>query len=540
MSETVINKGRSGSPGYAVGKLCVFKRDPYNTPRRKIQDGEAEYLRFEAARTSVLKDLDSMYDTTRNRAGSANADIFAAQAMLLQDEDFLELVHNNILDERKNAEWAVSDASRHFYEIFSSMDDEAVKAKAADLEDVSNKLIALLSDRETGKEMEFPEPVILAAGYISPSELMMIDGRMLKGMVMWEGSAYSHVVILAKTLGIPVVLGTGFPDRLSGCEAVIDGTGGKVIVNPDADTLRFYKGLIEDEINERSRLREYIGRKAVTGDGRSISVFANIGMPADAVKAEENDCEAIGLTRTEFMFTSRDELPTEDDHFEAYKEILEAVKGKPVVFRTLDIGSDKTLKSYELPHEDNPDLGLRAIRICLTDKDIFIPQIKGIMRAAVYGDAAMMYPMITSAGEIARIKEIVQEAESELERDGVPYRHEKQGIMIETPAAALISDELAQLADFFSIGTNDLTQYTIAVDRLNRRMAPFYDSHHRAVIKMIEMTVENAHKAGIKVSICGELAADTSLTESFINMGVDALSVSPMKILELRRFICGL
>ena len=540
MGDVIINNGRSGSPGYAIAKLYVYKRDPYHAPRKKIQDGEPEYLRFESARISALKSLESMYDRTRARAGSSNADIFAAQSMLLEDENYLGLVRSNIIDERKNAEWAVSDASRHFYEIFSSMDDEALNAKAVDLKDVSNKLINLLSDREAGNEMVFSEPVILAAGYISPSELMQADESMIRGIVMREGSAYSHVVILAKTLGIPVVLGTGLPAALSGREAIIDGNEGRVIVNPDDETLKYYRKLIDEKLNERSLLREYIGRKTQTKDGRSIDLFANIGMPSDAVKAEENDCDAIGLTRTEFMFTGRDDWPTEEDHYRAYREILEAVNGKPVVFRTLDIGADKKLKFYEQPHEDNPALGMRAIRICLTDKSIFIPQIKGILRAAVYGEAAMMFPMITSADEIVKLREIIDEAVAELDRDGVPYRQVKQGIMIETPAAALISDELAGMVDFFSIGTNDLMQYTIAIDRLNSRMAQFYTPHHRAVMKMIEMTIENAHRAGIKVTICGEMAADTSLTETFINMGMDALSVPPGSILELRRFICSL
>ena len=540
MKDMIINAGRSGSPGYAVGKLYVYRRDPYHAPKRKIQDGESEFLRFEAARILALKNLESMYDRTRIRAGSSNADIFTAQSMLLQDEDYLSLIRGNIVDELKNAEWAVSDASRHFYEIFTLTEDEALKAKAADLKDISGKLISLLSDEEKADELIFTEPVILASGYISPSELIQIDGSMLKGIVMKEGSKYSHVVILAKTLGIPVVLGTGFAASLSGQEAVIDGTVGKVIVDPDTETLNHYHQLINEQLSEKTRLKEYIGRPALTGDGRSISLFANIGMPEDAVKAVENDCDAIGLTRTEFMFTGRDELPTEEEHFEAYREILKTVNGKPVVFRTFDLGADKRLKYFEQPQEENPALGMRSIRICLTQKDIFIPQIKAILRAAVYGEAGMMYPMITSVNEILRIREIVNDAVEELKKDNVPYRMVKQGIMIETPAAALISDELAQMVDFFSIGTNDLMQYALAIDRMNSSMAQFYTPHHRAVMKMIEMTVRNAHEAGIKVTICGELAADKSLTESFINIGMDALSVPPGMILELKKHICSL
>ena len=540
MDDIIIKKGRSGSPGYAVGKLYIYKRDQYHTPRKNIQDVETEYLRFENARISTIKSLESMYNMTRERAGSKNADIFTAQSMMLQDEDYLSLIKSNILEERKNAEWAVSDASRHYYDFFTSTDDEALRAKAVDIKDVSNKLIRLLSDDDQGNEMEFSEPVILAAGYISPSELVQADESKILGIVMREGSAYSHAVILAKTLGIPVVLGVGLPSGLAGSEIIVDGNNGKVIIHPDNETTDHYRQLIDEGINDRSRLREYIGKKTRTSDGRSIALFANIGTPSDAVKAEENDCDAIGLTRTEFIFTDRDNLPSEEDHFKAYKEIVEAVKGKPVVFRTFDLGADKKLKSYALAHEDNPALGMRAIRICLTDKGIFIPQIKGILRAAMYGEAAMMFPMITSTDELIRIREIVAEAEEELKREGKPYGKVKQGIMIETPAAALISDELAGMADFFSIGTNDLMQYTLAIDRLNSSLAPFYIPHHRAVMKMIEMTIGNAHKAGIKVTICGELASDMSLTESFIDMGMDALSVPPGRILELRRHICSL
>lgn len=540
MDDIIIRKGRSGAPGYAVGKLYIYKRDPYHAPRKTVQDAEAEYLRFENARISTIKSLESVYNMTRELAGSKNADIFTAQSMMLQDEDYLSLIKTNILDERKNAEWAVSDASRHYYDFFTSTDDEVLKAKAVDIKDVSNKLIRLLSDADQNNGPEFSEPVILAAGYISPSELIQADESRIKGIVMREGSAYSHVVILAKSLGIPVVLGVGLPAAQSGCEAVIDGNDGKVIIHPDDETLGHYRHLIDEGINERSRLREYIGKKTQTQDGRSIELFANIGMPSDAVKAEENDCDAIGLTRTEFIFTDRDNLPSEEDHFKAYKEIVEAVKGKPVVFRTFDLGADKKLKAYGQVHEDNPALGMRAIRLCLTDKSIFIPQIKAILRAAMYGEAAMMFPMITSTNELVRIREIVAEAEEELKREGKPYRKVKQGIMIETPAAALISDELAEMADFFSIGTNDLMQYTLAIDRLNSSLAPFYTPHHRAVMKMIEMTIANAHKAGIKVTICGELASDMSLTETFIDMGMDALSVPPGLILKLRRHICSL
>ena len=536
MNNVIIKNGRSGSKGYAIGKLCIYKRNSYRPPRKKIQDTQAEYLRFETARESALNSLDSMYDRTRMAAGSSNAEIFAAQAMILRDEDYITRIKDNILKDNKNAEWAVSSASRFFYEMFETLDDEVVKSKAQDLKDVSNKLIALLTDTDT--VLHVNEPVILAADYISPTELIQIDMSKLKGIVMNEGSAYSHVVILAKTLGIPVVLGVALKKVYDGQEAVVDGTGGKVIIGLDHEIKHRYLTLIDEELRDKSKLREYIGKKAVTRDGRSIEIFANIGRPSDVKSAMENDCEAVGLTRTEFMFLDRDKLPTEEEHFKAYREIVQAMEGRPVVFRTLDLGADKQISAVKIKAEENPALGRRAIRLCLTDKDIFIPQIKGIFRAACYGEVAIMYPMITSVREVEWINEIIEEALSSLRKDGVAYGKVRRGIMIETPAAALISDELAEMVDFFSIGTNDLTQYTLAIDRQNSSLSQFYEPYHDAVMRMIKMTVDNGHKAGIKVAVCGELAGDTTVAERFIDMGVDALSVNPGKILELKRFIC--
>ncbi len=537
MGNIVINQGRSGSAGYAMGKLFVYSRNAYRHSRKKVTDPEAEFKRFESARENAIGNLESIYKSTRTRAGSSNAEIFNAQSMILKDEDYLERIRNNIMKDRKNAEWAISDASRYFFEIFSSLEDEAVKAKALDLKDVSNRLIALLTDTDLTPDID--EPVILAADYLSPTELVQINISNLKGIVVNEGSAYSHVVILARSFNIPVVLGVNIRRSYSGRDVVIDGTNGNVIIDPDEWIRTKYLELIEEEKIDRSRLKEYIGRRAVTHDGRSMELFANIARPTDVKAANENDCEAIGLTRTEVMFLNREGLPTEEEHFRAYREITEAMNGRPVVFRTLDLGADKNIPGVKLAREVNPALGTRAIRLCLKEKDIFIPQLKGMLRAAAFGKVAILYPMITSKNELTEIKEVFKEAVYELDRDEIAYGNVKQGVMIETPAAALISDELAKMVDFFSIGTNDLSQYTLALDRLNSSVSDFYDPYHEAVMKLISMTVENAHREGIKVAVCGELASDTSVTLRFIDMGVDALSVAPSNILEIKRFICN-
>ncbi len=542
MSSMTEKQGRSGSGGYAVGRLFVYERGNYRPPHIRIKNTEVELTRYCLARDAAHESLRAAYEKAGQRMGEANAAIFDAQQMILRDEDYEGRIMENIKERHMNAEWAVSEASRHFYELFSGIPDEGVRAKAMDIKDVANKLIRIL----TGTEFVFDikEPVILAASYISPSELVQMNRDMLKGIVMLEGSAYSHVVILAKTEGIPVVLGVDVRPGSNGREAVIDGTTGQLFINPDEETKSRYRALIDREQERNLKLREYIGRDTVTLSGRKVSLLANIGGIEGAAAALANDCEGIGLTRTEFMFLDRNNLPTEEEHFAAYKAIVEKCGGKSVVFRTLDLGADKgldMLADFPAPgHEENPALGKRAIRICLTNKEIFIPQLKGMLRAAAYGDVSILYPMITSVEEMHRIADIMEEAVSELERDGVKYGRVKQGIMIETPAAAMISDELAREADFFSIGTNDLTQFSLAIDRQNRELAGFFDPFHEGVMRMIGITIDNAHKAGIGVTICGELASNPKITGRLIEMGVDALSVSPVNILPLREYICGL
>lgn len=538
MNEAERKEGRIGTASYGIGKLYVYERKAYRPPHVQTDDTSAELTRYERVRREAIDSLSIAYERTNERAGAQNAEIFKAQIMILKDEEYNARVIKNILTDGKNAEWAVSEASRYFYELFASIDDDNVSAKAMDIKDVTNKLIRLLTG--TDNALDIKEPVILATAYLSPSELVQIRREMLKGIVMLEGSLYSHVVILAKTVGIPVVLGVYMPESLNGHEAIIDGVNGQVFTDPDMELRLKYRQLIDEEVRENTELKKFIGVDTVTSYGRKVALLANIAGLSDAEYAVECDSEGIGLTRTEFMFLDRNTLPTEEEHFRAYKEIVETCKGKSVVFRTLDLGADKGAALLKLKEEENPALGKRAIRICLTNSEVFLPQLKGILRAAAYGDVSVLYPMITSCGEILSINHMMDKAVEELENEGVPYGEVRQGIMIETPAAALISDELAGMVDFFSIGTNDLTQFTLAIDRQNRELAPFYNPMHEAVMRMIKMTVDNAHKKGIPVTVCGELAADDGATKRLIDMGVDALSVSPKSLLKIRRTICEL
>ena len=538
MNEVVRRVGRVGSPSYSIGKLFVYERNSYRPSHKYTEDRDAELKRYENARWEAVDSLSVAYQRTNERAGAENAEIFKAQIMILKDEEYNARIIQCILSEGKNAEWAVSESSRHFYEMFASIDDDNIRAKAMDIKDVANKLIRLLTG--TDNVLDIKEPVILASAYLSPSELVQIPRDMLKGIVMLEGSVYSHVVILAKTVGIPIVLGVYMPESLNGHEAIIDGVNGQVFTDPDEALKIKYRQLIDEEDKARTQLKKFIGVDTVTSYGRRVRLLANITGINDAEDAVECDSEGIGLTRTEFMFLDRNILPTEEEHFAAYREIVKAVAGRSVVFRTLDLGADKGAALLHLKEEENPALGKRAIRICLTDKEVFIPQLKGILRAAVYGDVSVMYPMITSEDEILKINDMMEEARRQLDDEGADYGNVRQGIMIETPAAALISDKLAGMVDFFSIGTNDLTQFTLAIDRQNRELAKFYNPFHESVIRLIKMTIENAHKAGIPVTVCGELAGNTEATKKLIDMGVDALSVSPKNLLKLRKYICEL
>ncbi|MCR4806683.1 MAG: phosphoenolpyruvate--protein phosphotransferase [Lachnospiraceae bacterium] len=531
-------EGRIGSSSYSIGKLYVYERKSYHPPHVLTTDPSGELARYERAKQEAIDSLSIAYEKTNESAGAQNAEIFKAHILLLKDEEYNARVIKNILTDLKNAEWAVSEAGRYFYEIFASIEDENVSAKAMDIKDVTNKLIRLLTGTDSTPELK--EPVILASAYLTPSELVQIKREYLKGIVMLEGSLYSHVVILAKTVGIPIVLGVYMPESLHGHEAIIDGVNGQVFTDPDDELRDKYERLIDEEARADIELQKFIGMDTVTSYGKKVSLLANIAGLDDAEYALECDSDGIGLTRTEFMFLDRDTLPTEEEHFEAYREIVDVCADKSVVFRTLDLGADKGAALLNLKQEENPALGKRAIRICLSNKEVFIPQIKGILRAAAYGDVSILYPMITSCGEMLRINHMVEKAMAELDREEVPYGEVRQGIMIETPAAALISDELAGMVDFFSIGTNDLTQFTLAIDRQNRELAPFYNPMHEAVMRLIQLTVDNAHKEGIPVTVCGELAADPDAIKRLLDMGVDALSVAPKNLLKIRKVICEL
>ena len=535
MSETISRNGRGVSIGYAIGSVHIYERNSRRAPKRKITDVDAELVRYENAKEAAVKQLQTVYGKKSEKTASVSAEILMAQSMILQDEEFNSLVRKNIIQENRNAEWAVSETSRYFYEVFNSINDESVNAKTTDLKDVANKLIRLLTGDDSS--INISKPSILVSKDINPSELIQMNKDNLLGIIMQEGSNYSHTVILAKAMGIPVVLGVKVAKSWNGNKAIVDGTHGQVYINPDDELMHEYESLINAEEERKRILREMIGKETVTSQGEKISLYANIGDMQGAKRAMANDCEGIGLMRTEFLFLNRETLPTEDEHYNAYKEILKICNGKHVVFRTFDLGADKRFASMPTEPEENPALGMRAIRTSLTNKDMFIAQVKGILRAACHGDVAIMYPMITSVDELNRVSEVISEAKAELEAEGIPYGEISTGIMIETPAAAMISDELAKNVDFFSIGTNDLTQYTLAMDRVNSQLVDFYNPYHEAVMKLIEMTIKNAHKAGIKVALCGELAADINITRRLIDMGIDELSVSSKYILQLREHI---
>lgn len=527
--------GKSVMQGIAIGKLYVIEKKESSWKKESITDAEAEMKRFVTAREKALQQLDALYQEALERVGEENAMIFDVHKLMLDDLDYLEAIENRIRTEMVNAEYAVTVTGEEFSALFSSMDDEYMKARATDVIDISGRVVRILEGREEAG-LHTDEPVIVLADDLSPSETIQMDRSKILAFVTRYGSANSHTAILARSLNIPalvnadILVDASYHDKL----AVVDGMNGMLLVEPDETMLAEKRKLQEKLKEEADRLRELVGQENVTRDGRKIDLYANIGNVEDAEKALINDAGGVGLFRSEFLYLGRDSFPTEEEQFIAYKSVISKMAGKRVIIRTLDIGADKTVDYFGLDHEENPALGYRAIRICLTQPEIFKTQLRAIYRAAAFGKAAIMFPMIISVDEIRRIKEIIKEVKAQLEAEDIPYGEAEFGIMIETPAAALVSGELAKEVDFFSIGTNDLTQYTLAIDRQNQRLEPFYDPHHPAVLELIRMTVENGHKAGIWVGICGELAADDTLTEAFIDMGLDELSVSPAYILRLR------
>lgn len=533
-----IYKGKSVFGGIAIGKISVYKKDEQLVKRVKIEDADAEMERYTDARNIAAAQLQKLYDKALKEVGEANAAIFEVHQMMLEDEDYNESVENIIHSQMVNAEYAVASTADNFAQMFEAMDDDYMRGRAADVRDISERVITVLAGG-AGSGLDSDEPVIIAADDLAPSETVQLDKDKVLSFVTAHGSENSHTAILARTMGIPALIGTGIDldETVDGKLGIVDGTNGVVYVDPDAELLEEMKKKQQEEQEKKRLLQTLKGKENITLDGQKVMLYANVGNIKDLGIALQNDAGGIGLFRSEFIYLGQDHYPTEEEQFQIYKTVAETMAGRRVIIRTLDIGADKQCDYFELDKEDNPAMGLRAIRICLTRPEIFKTQLRALFRASVYGNINIMYPMIISVDEVRQIKAIVEEVKAELTEQGIEYGNPAQGIMIETPASVMMSQELAEEVDFFSIGTNDLTQYTLAIDRQNSKLDKFFDSHHPAVLRMIQMTVENAHKAGIWCGICGELGADQALTKDFLAMGVDELSVSPGSILPLRKII---
>ena len=529
--------GKIAFGGIAIGKIKeVFKEN--NVVRRvKIDDTQAEISRFRAAKDQATEELKALYDKAVKEVGEANAAIFEVHQMMLEDEDYLDSICNIIAVQSVNAEFAVATTGDNFARMFADMDDDYMKERAADVKDISERVIRILSRKEETVHADDEEKYIIAADDLAPSETIQLERERVLAFVTRQGSPNSHTAILARTMNIPALVSAAIPKGVNGKYAIIDGFKGILILDPEEEILKEYEKKQQNEKKRQELLQQLKGKPTVTKDGKEIKLYANIGEVKDLGAVLQNDAAGIGLFRSEFLYLQSDHFPTEEEQFQAYKTVAEVMAGKKVIIRTLDIGADKQIDYFGLDREDNPALGYRAIRICLSQPEIFKVQLRALFRASVYGTLSIMYPMITSVEEVMRIKEIVKEVKAELKASDTPYKDVEEGIMIETPAAAMISDELAELVDFFSIGTNDLTQYTLAIDRQNEKLEEFYNPHHKAILKMIKMVVDNAHAAGKWAGICGELGADTELTETFVNMGVDELSVAPSMILKLRKIV---
>ena len=531
-------QGKSVINGVAIGKLYLYKKGEQQVKREKIEDTDAELTRFKKAQQEAIRQLQDLYEGSVQSIGEASAAIFEIHQMMLQDDGFVEAIENMIRSQSVNAEYAVAATSDNFYKMFSDMEDDYMRERAADVKDISERVLTILNGKSTGAEM-LSEPVIIVADDLAPSETVQLDKDKVLAFVTVHGSLNSHTAILAKTMNIPALIGTPIPldDTMNGKPAVIDGAKGILYVEPEEAVLAQMQERKKEQEEQKALLLTLRGKENITLDGRKIKLYANIGNSKDLAMVLQNDASGIGLFRSEFLYLEKEDYPTEEEQFAVYKTVAETMAGKKVIIRTLDIGADKQADYFGLAHEENPAMGLRAIRICLTRPEVFKTQLRALFRASAYGNIAIMYPMIISVEEVRRIQEMVAEVKKELEEQAVAYGEVEQGIMIETPAAVMMSRELAEEVDFFSIGTNDLTQYTLAIDRQNPELDAFYDSHHPAILRMIKMVVDNAHKAGIWAVICGELGADTSLTQEFLKMGVDELSVSPGRILPIRKII---
>lgn len=531
-------QGKSVYKGIVMGPVAVLKKNDYQVKRARIEDPEAEVKRVEEAVEVSKKQLGRLYDKAVREVGEASAAIFEVHQMMLEDEDYLESMENMIRTELVNAEYAAAATGDNFAEMFAAMDDEYMKARSADVKDISERLVRNLSG-EGDNDLSSMEPSIIVADDLSPSETVQMDKEKILAFVTVHGSTNSHTAILARMMNIPALIGVPMDlnSLKTGMMAVVDGFSGQVIFEPEEDVQKETEKRMQEEAEKQKLLEELKGKENITPDGRKINIYANIGSVGDLGYVMENDAGGSGLFRSEFLYLGRNDFPTEEEQFQAYKQAVQTMAGKKVIIRTLDIGADKQVEYFNLGKEENPALGYRAIRICLKQPEIFKAQLRALFRAAVYGNLSVMYPMITSTEEVEKIYAIVAEVEEELKKQEVQYKIPEQGIMIETPAAVMISDRLAEMVDFFSIGTNDLTQYTLAIDRQNEQLDDFYNPHHEAVLRMIRMVVENAHKCGKWAGICGELGADLTLTEQFVRMGVDELSVAPSMILKLRKIV---
>lgn len=533
-----VYQGKSVFGGIAIGRISVHKKDEQQVKRVRIEDSEQEILRYRQAKQTAMEQLQGLYQKALKEVGEANAAIFEIHQMMLEDDDYNESVENIIRMQQVNAEYAVASTGDNFAQMFSAMDDDYMRARSADVKDISERVLSVLGGRATGIDAS-GEPVIIVADDLAPSETVQLNKDLVLSFVTVHGSVNSHTAILARTMSIPALIGTAIPltDDIDGKVGIVDGKNGCIYVDPDEDTLGKMQQLKLEEQEKKELLQTLKGRENITIDGKKIMLYANIGNSKDLAAVLQNDAGGIGLFRSEFIYLERDTFPTEEEQFQIYRTVAETMAGKPVIIRTLDIGADKKCDYFEMEPEENPAMGCRAIRICLTRPEIFKTQLRALFRASAFGNISIMYPMIISVDELRKIKTIVAEIRQELTEQGVTFGEPKQGIMIETPAAVMMSEELAKEVDFFSIGTNDLTQYTLAIDRQNPKLDAFYEPHHPAVLRMIQMVVENAHKAGIWAGICGELGADTTLTRRFLAMGVDELSMSPGSILPVRKII---
>ena len=531
--------GKSVFGGVSIGKLLFYQRNSKVIKRTHIDDVDAEWKRFQEAKDTAVDQLKGLYEKALADVGEANAMIFEIHQMMLEDLDYLESIENIIRTQEVNAEYAVATTADNFAQMFAAMDDAYMQGRAADVKDVSERVLDILSGADTGlKEMK--EPCIIAADDLAPSETVQLDKSKVLGFATQYGSSNSHTAILARTMNIPAIIGMGeeLLKEYSGRDAIIDGFTGTLYIDPDEETLKAMQEKREKDLEQKALLEQLKGKENVTKSGQKINVYANIGNVSDLGAVLKNDSGGIGLFRSEFLYLENADFPTEEQQFSVYKQVAESMAGKKVIIRTLDIGADKQVDYFGLDKEDNPALGYRAIRICLTRPEIFKTQLRALYRAAMFGNISIMFPMIISVNEVLRIKEIIAEVKEELKNEGIPYKEDVElGIMIETPASVMVSRELAKEVDFFSVGTNDLTQYTLAIDRQNSKLDEFYDPHHPAVLAMIKMAAENAHAEGAWIGICGELGADLELTEEFLKMGLDELSVSPSMVLPLRKRI---